>query len=124
MPILMRPKTEKEKIAKDIRVLAGLTEVYCRKKHAGKRCSPVVAKGRLADYAGELAVSLCPDCTKLVLHGSVMRLRCPLNPKPECRHCPDHCYRPGYRDRVREVMRFAWRHLLLRGRIDLILKHL
>jgi len=124
MPILSRPKTEEEKIRKDLRVLADLTEVYCKKKHAGVGRSPVVARGKTADYAEELKVSLCPDCTKLVLHGAVMRAKCPLDPKPACKHCPDHCYHPKYRAQVREVMRFAWRHLLLRGRIDLVLKHL
>ncbi len=124
MMFLARPKTEEEKIEKDIRVLADLTEVYCKKRHAGAKRLPVAAKGKLAGYADALAVSLCPDCTKLVLHGAVMRMRCPMDPKPACRNCPDHCYHPRYRAQVRQVMRFAWRHLLLRGRIDLILKHL
>jgi len=124
MTILSRPKTEEEKIRKDIRVLADLTEVYCKKKHAGAKHSPIVAKGKIAEYSDALSVSLCTDCTKLVLHGTVMRIQCPLDPKPECKYCPDHCYHPKYRAQVREVMRFAWRHLLLRGRIDLVLKHL
>lgn len=124
MTFLTHPKTEEEKIRKDIRVLADLTEVYCKKKHAGMVRSPVVAKGKMVNYAKELAVSLCPGCTKLVLHGAVMRTRCPLDPKPACKHCPDHCYHPEYRVQVRKVMRFAWRHLLLRGRLDLVIKHL
>jgi len=119
-----RSKTDEEKIKKDIRVLADLTEVYCKKKHAGAERTPIIAKGRISGYGDLLKVSLCPDCTKLVLHGAVKRIQCPMNPKPECRRCPEHCYHPRYRDQVREVMRFAWRYLLLRGRIDLVFKHL
>jgi len=124
MMFLARTKTEEEKIRKDIRVLADLTEIYCKKKHAGEVHSPIVAKGKTADYAESLQVSLCPECTKLVLHGTVMRIKCPMDPKPECKYCPDHCYHPKYRAQVREIMRFAWRYLLSRGRLDLVIKHL
>jgi hypothetical protein len=124
MAILSPSKTAEGKIRRDIRVLADLTEVYCRKKHAGVKRTPIVAKGKLENYADALNVSLCPECMKLVLHGTIMRIKCPMGPKPVCKYCPDHCYHPKYRNQIREVMRFAWRHLLLRGRIDLVLRHL
>jgi hypothetical protein len=31
-----------------------------------------------------------------------------------------HCYRPDYRQKVREIMRFSGKYLLLRGRLDLL----
>ena len=37
-----------------------------------------------------------------------------------CKHCHVHCYRPGHREKVREIMRFSGRHLILRGRLDLL----
>lgn len=117
-------KKEAKKIQKDIRVLADLTEIYCRKKHTGTERSPLAPKGSLTEYASVLDVKLCPECTKLVLHGAVMRIKCPMNPKPECKYCPEHCYQPRYREQVREVMRFAWRYMLKRGRIDLVIKHM
>lgn len=113
-----------QKIRRDLRVLSDLTEIYCREKHKNREKTPIVPKGTLMNYADVLRVSLCSDCRKLVLHGASKRVRCPMDPKPECKHCPEHCYQPKYREQVRQVMRFAWRHLLLRGRFDLILKHL
>ncbi len=117
-------KKKAKKIRKDIRVLADLTEVYCKRKHPDEEKAPIDTKGTLAEYTGELSVTLCSECTKLVLHGSIKRAQCPLDPKPACKHCPEHCYQPKYRDQVREVMRFSWKYLLKRGRLDLVLKHL
>ncbi len=117
-------KKEEKKIRKDIRVLASLTEIFCRNKHKNAEKSPLSPSGILTEYASVLNVQLCENCRKLVLHGAVMRIKCPMDPKPECKYCPDHCYHPKYREHVREVMRFAWRHMLKRGRIDLVIKHM
>ncbi len=122
--LISKPKTDAEKIRKDIRVLADLTEVYCKAKHRERDRSAPLPRGELAAYASELQVRLCAECTKVVLHGAVKRIRCPMDPKPECKYCPEHCYNPRYREQVREVMRFAWRHMLKRGRLDLVIKHL
>ncbi len=122
--LIARRRTESEKVRKDIRVLAELTQVYCRAKHRERQRSAPAPRGELTAHAAALDVQLCSECTKLVLHGSVKRMRCPMDPKPECKHCPEHCYNPRYRQQVRDVMRFAWRHMLKRGRFDLVIKHL
>jgi hypothetical protein len=44
-----------------------------------------------------------------------------MNPKPMCKHCPNHCYHPTYRAKIREVMQFSGRKLLLGGRVDYLL---
>lgn len=49
-----------------------------------------------------------------------VRLRCPLDLKPVCKHCPVPCYRPGYREQAREIMRFSGKYLMRRGRLDLL----
>jgi hypothetical protein len=41
-----------------------------------------------------------------------------MHPKPACKHCPAHCYHPTYRARIREVMKFSGRKMLLGGRLD------
>ena len=87
---------------KDVRVLASFIACYCRGKHA-------TAKGEL-----------CPTCADLLAYARQRRERCPLVPKPACKHCPVHCYAKGKRDAIREVMAYSGRHLLLRGRLDLI----
>ena len=47
-------------------------------------------------------VGLCVDCRKLLLHAIVKRIACPLDPKPMCKKCPEHCYAPRYRAQIRE----------------------
>ncbi len=122
--LFSRRRTPEEKIRKDIGVLADLTEIYCCQNHQERERRPIAVKGSLIDYAGELKVHVCGECSKLILHGTVMRIRCPMDPKPECKYCPDHCYHEKYREQVREVMRFAWRHMVKRGRFDIILRHM
>ena len=45
---------------------------------------------------------------------------CPMSPKPSCKHCPSHCYHPTCRARIREVMKFSGRRLVMTGRLDLL----
>jgi hypothetical protein len=63
---------------------------------------------------------LCAECREFLEYAMTRRLRCPLDPKPACKHCPVHCYRPGHREKVKEIMRFSGRRLIRRGRLDLL----
>ena len=63
-------------------------------------------------------VVLCPECTKLLTHAFVKRTHCPMDPKPMCKHCPNHCYHPTYRQQIREVMKFSGRNMVFGGRLD------
>jgi len=92
--------TRKER--RDLRQLALFTRVYCRDHHA----------------PGPLG--LCPDCRALLRYARQRRMRCPLDPKPTCKRCPVHCYKPVQRQRVRAIMRYSGRALVLRGRLDLL----
>lgn len=111
------PLSKKER--KDLRVLVTFTAVYCRHHHDAPRtgadvganaCSPLV-DGRY---------EVCDDCREFLAYAVARRMHCPLDPKPVCKHCPVHCYKPDYRQRVKDVMRFSGKHLLLRGRLDLL----
>jgi hypothetical protein len=66
---------------------------------------------------------VCADCAGFLAYAFERRLRCPLEEKPSCKHCPVHCYKPGHRERVREIMRFSGRHLIMRGRLDLLWRY-
>ena len=68
--------------------------------------------------------SLCPDCSRLLEHGIAKLSLCEYDPKPPCRKCQTHCYAPGYREKVRQVMRFSGTYLLKHGRLDLLLHYL
>jgi hypothetical protein len=109
--------TRKER--KDLKVLALFTSVYCRSHHRGKQDAVAPALPR-QDGLGLDRFRYCPECREFLEYAVTRRLKCPLDPKPTCKHCPVHCYRPGHREKVREIMRFSGRRLILRGRLDLL----
>ena len=115
------PLTRRER--KDLRILAWFTAVYCRQHHAGPRAALAVADDELRVLPLR-NYPVCPDCAAFLTYAFERRLRCPLEAKPACKHCPVHCYKPGHRERVREIMRFSGRHLIRRGRLDLIFHYL
>jgi len=102
---------------KDLDLLALFTAVYCRAHHSGprKRFQTSALAGSGVEHH-----QFCNECSELLLYACDRRIKCPLNPKPACKHCPVHCYRPDYRAKVREIMRFSGRYLILRGRLDLL----
>ncbi len=112
------PVVPPEDVLKDMRTVVRFIEFYCARKHRGALRSAVTMKCfDLAAIAGH-EVCLCPDCAKLCMHAVTKRAACPLDPKPQCKHCPEHCYHPRYREKIREVMRFSGMRLVLRGRVD------
>jgi hypothetical protein len=104
---------------KDLRVLALFTAVYCRSCHDAEKAAVEVEDPALQGLGME-RFHLCEDCREFLDYAFARRLRCPLDPKPTCKHCHVHCYRPGHREKVREIMRFSGRHLIMRGRLDLL----
>jgi len=111
-----------EKKERDIRILADFVSIFCREKHAA------VAKNEFSIKDEQLQRSLdgmvlCQDCQKLLTHGIAKRLQCPYDPKPMCKRCKTHCYAPGYREKIRKVMRFSGLYLVKHGRLDLIIHY-
>ena len=103
---------------KDLRTLALFISLYCRYRHQGDERTEVFLKTHdVAAIAGR-HIQLCAQCQKLLTHAFVKRSHCPLNPKPACKHCPQHCYHPTYRAQIREVMKFSGRKMLFAGRLD------
>ena len=51
-------------------------------------------------------------------HGVKKRLACPLDPKPTCKSCHIHCYTPEQRQKIREIMAYSGRRMIMRGRLD------
>lgn len=67
---------------------------------------------------------LCADCQDLLSYAIQRLQRCPLDPKPACKHCEIHCYKPAYREKIRDVMRYSGKRLVLHGRLDLLWHYL
>jgi len=113
-----------DKKVKDIRVLGNFISIFCRENHKTEDKSVFPIKDtRLRDILGNRDMELCPDCQKLLNHGIAKLLLCPYDPKPMCKKCETHCYAPGYREKIREVMRFSGLHLVKHGRVDLMLHY-
>jgi hypothetical protein len=105
-------------IRKDLKTLALFIKIYCANQHTVLPKSPVSLRTHdVAAIAGR-EVCLCPACAKLLAHAFVKRTHCPMDPKPACKHCPNHCYHPTYRQQIRQVMRYSGRKMLLGGRLD------
>jgi hypothetical protein len=120
-PLACRLRERQKQLRKDLRVLARFILVYCEGLHPASERAAVELKS--VDVSGLLGepVHLCPSCARLLAHAVTKRLHCPLDPKPACKHCPQHCYHPGYRAAIREVMKYSGRRLVIRGRIDYLL---
>jgi hypothetical protein len=95
-----------EKREKDKYILTQFIRIYCHGKHK------------------TLKDKLCADCQDL-LNYAIKRLEnCPQVPKPACKNCEIHCYKTVYREKIRQVMRYSGKRLILRGRLDLFWHYL
>ncbi|SHJ56166.1 Nitrous oxide-stimulated promoter [Malonomonas rubra DSM 5091] len=110
-----QPLTRKER--KDLKVLALFTSVYCKAHHQAGRSPIENLPPELSHLSG---YRCCTECTEFLLYAIERRLKCPLDEKPSCKHCTIHCYRPGHREKVREIMRFSGKALIRKGRLDLL----
>jgi hypothetical protein len=85
-------------------ILRRFIQVYCRRTHA-------------------TTGGLCAACQDLLAYAEDRLDHCPHDPRPACRRCPTHCYRPEYRARIREVMRSSGMYFVRRGRLDWLLRY-
>jgi hypothetical protein len=119
MKIDNQPKNLTGKELKDLRLLALFIDCWCGAHHDNATRTAIAS---VAEFA-PLTLSgcrLCPECRELLDYAIARRRVCPLNPKPACKDCPIHCYQAEQRAKIRNIMRFSGRHLILRGRLDLL----
>jgi len=84
------------RLARERRTLEAMIAIYCRDRHG-------------------VAETLCAECADLLDYASCRLENCPYGTeKPPCSDCPIHCYRPAYRERVREVMRHSGPRMLIK----------
>lgn len=92
-----------ERIERDNQVLHAFIRVYCRENHG--------------------SAGLCPECAELLAYALKRNEKCPLDPKPRCKKCAVHCYKPEMRAKIKEVMKFSGIYFLKRGRLDWVYKY-
>ncbi len=112
---------ETSSVTRDLKTLASFIEFYCKHRHDVVDRQVAAIHGFDVEQIAGHSVALCPDCSKLLAHALVKRSACPMDPKPACKHCPNHCYHPKYREQIQEVMKYSGRWLVMRGRIDYLL---
>lgn len=100
----------------DLKILARFVQLYCRSRHRDR--ASVTAELPAELLRGRPELRLCPDCKQLLEYGVTRRALCPLEPKPSCKNCHIHCYSPEYRRKIKEIMAFSGKRMLLRGRLD------
>jgi hypothetical protein len=100
---------------KDIRLIGKFVEVYC----SGKHKTAVKTTFQLPFGLGER--QLCPECSVFMKYAVTRRIKCPLEAqKPTCKHCKVHCYNKSNLAKVKEIMEYSGKRLMLRGRLDYI----
>ena len=83
------------RLQREARTVAAMIRRYCRDRH-------------------HTTDGLCPECAELLAYARRRLARCPFQDnKTTCGKCPVHCYAPGMRARIREVMRYAGPRMLL-----------
>jgi len=123
MPKILERLADKK--TKDIRVMRDFIAIFCRENHQmEKRDIFPVEDARLRQSLGDEELVLCQDCSRLLNHGIAKLLLCPYDPKPMCKKCATHCYAPGYREKMRQVMRFSGKYMIRHGRLDLLFHYL
>lgn len=94
-----------EVLKKDLRILTRFVKVYCNHHHHTPK------------------KVLCDECADLLQYAEQRREKCPYDPKPACKVCPTHCYKPHYRQRIKEIMKYSGIYFVKRGRIDWLFKY-
>jgi hypothetical protein len=100
---------------KDLKVLVKFVGIHCAARHRGQERASLPSEMAAIFPIG---VCLCEDCRALVEYALLKRRTCPLDPKPSCKHCRIHCYGREYREKIKHIMAFSGRKMILRGRLD------
>ncbi len=98
---------------RDLRIIAIFLGEYCNGKHDGCDREP-----HSTDVKSE-KILLCSECSRLLEYAISKRLKCPLQEnKPSCKNCRIHCYESRERGQMREVMAYAGKRFICKGRLD------
>jgi len=92
-------------VEKNMFILNKFVQVYCRGHH------------------GAGGGALCEECQDLLKYARARVEKCPYEPKPKCKECPTHCYKPDYRQRMKEVMKYSGMYYVKRGRLDWLVRY-
>lgn len=112
-----------QSIIKDIATLINFTNVFCEKKHLSVPKKFLKLNGFLGDYLNKYNLILFKDCQNTLMHGVAKRILCPYEPKPACKRCPTMCYRNGYREKMKKIMKYSGFYFIKKGKLSYIYKY-
>ncbi len=97
----------KNRAIREEKVIAQMVSIYCRHRHKSSRGA------------------LCEECSELLAYARKRLKKCPIDPhtKSSCRLCKIHCYDHLHAERVRQVMRYSGKWMLLYNPI-MAIRHL
>lgn len=77
------------KIKREIKTFQKMVEIYCKSQHKSKS-------------------EICDECNSLEKY-AIKKLNkcCFKEDKPACKNCPVHCFKPEYKAKTKEIMRFS-----------------
>ena len=110
----MEPVRGMKLVKADSEKILHFMDIYCTAHHGEREKTAFEFNYPKVPVRLEEDRELCGECTRLAKHAVVKRYQCPLDPKPKCRTCPEHCYRPQYREAMEVVMRFVGPRLLFK----------
>ncbi len=91
--------------SREKKTVSNMIRIYCRAKHGQRN-------------------GFCDDCQQLEEYAHRRLERCPFGEKkPVCKKCPVHCYKPEYREKIKEIMRFSGPRMLIYHPLEAV-KHI
>ena len=113
----------KRKREREQEIVSQMIALYCKGNHSACRSAPLREQDGDIQQVREGAAprgrgsgerrDLCPECAELEAYARTRSERCPfMEEKTFCSNCTVHCYRPGMRERIRAVMRYAGPRML------------
>ena len=82
-------ESTKRNLEKERETICTMIKMYCKRIHNNKQ-------------------ELCQECLELFNYAEKRLDNCRFGEeKPTCEKCPNHCYKPDMREKIRKVMRYA-----------------
>ena len=90
-----RKMNDGPKVTKEKEVVKKMIAIYCKRKHRQKD-------------------ALCGECQDLLAYAHRRLSYCKFGEKKTaCSNCLIHCYKPVYREKIKKVMRYSGKWMLL-----------
>lgn len=82
-------KVAAKRVAREVKTIEVMVEIFCRRTHQSEEIP-------------------CGECQDVLRYAKKRIDKCPfLTNKPTCANCTVHCFKPSYRQKVKQIMAFS-----------------